>query len=128
MADHHEEKPVDRLLLVSDAIALAGMGDGRSRLGGLEVEVVGERVTLAGTTTLAGSVIALDSAVRNLARAGVSLPAAVAAASRNPLAMLGVSDRGRIAVGQPADLVELDEALRVRRVMRAGVWFDGEPA
>ena len=121
-------KPVDRLLLVSDAIALAGMGDGRSRLGGLEVEVVGERVTLAGTTTLAGSVIALDSAVRNLARAGVSLPAAVAAASRNPLAMLGVSDRGRIAVGQRADLVELDEALRVRRVMRAGVWFDGEPA
>ena len=121
-------KPVDRLLLVSDAIALAGMGDGRSRLGGLEVEVVGERVTLAGTTTLAGSVIALDSAVRNLARAGVGLPAAVAAASRNPLAMLGVSDRGRIAVGQFADLVELDEALRVRRVMHAGVWFDGEPA
>jgi N-acetylglucosamine-6-phosphate deacetylase len=119
-------KPTDRLLLVSDAIALAGMGDGRTRIGGLEIEVVGERVTLAGTSTLAGSVIALDSAVRNLARSGVGLPAAVAAASRNPLAMLGVSDRGRIAVGQQADLVELDEALRVRRVMRAGVWFDGE--
>jgi N-acetylglucosamine-6-phosphate deacetylase len=118
-------KPVDRLMLISDAIPLAGMGDGRARIGGLEVEVVGGRVTLVRTTTLAGSVIALDSAVRNLARSGVPLPAAVAAASRNPLAMLGISDRGEIAVGQRADLVELDEDLRVRRVMRAGVWFPG---
>jgi N-acetylglucosamine-6-phosphate deacetylase len=39
--------------------------------------------------------------------------------------MLGISDRGEIAVGQRADLVELDEDLRVRRVMRAGVWFPG---
>ena len=105
-------KPVDRLLLVSDAIPLAGMGDGRARVGGLEVEVVGQRVTLVGTSTLAGSVIALDDAVRNLVGAGIALPAAVAAASRNPLAMLGVTDRGRIAIGQRADLVELDDALR----------------
>ena len=118
-------KPVDRLLLVSDAIALAGMGDGRTRIGGLEVEVTGDRVTLVGTTTLAGSVLALDTAVRNLVASGVALPAAVAAATRNPLTLVGVSDRGRIAVGQRADLVELDGELRVRRVMRAGVWFDG---
>ena len=115
-------KPVDRLLLVSDAVALAGTGDGRGRIGGLEVEVVGERVTLAGTTTLAGSVLALDTAVRNLVAAGVPLPAAVAAASRNPLALLGIEDRGRLAVGQRADLVELDAELRVRRVMRGGSW------
>ena len=36
--------------------------------------------------------------------------------------MLGVTDRGRIAVGQRADLVELDDDLQVRRVMRAGTW------
>ena len=121
-------KPADRLLLVSDAIPLAGMGDGWTMVGGLGVEVVGDRATLAGTTTLAGSVIALDTAVRNLVASGVPLPAAVAAASRNPLALLGISDRGRIAVGQRADLVELDDGLRVRRVMRAGVWYDGAAA
>ena len=33
--------------------------------------------------------------------------------------MLGVTDRGRIAVGQRADLVELDDSLQVTRVMRA---------
>ena len=63
-------KPADRLLLVSDAITLAGMGDGRATIGGLDVEVVGQRVTLVGTTTLAGSVIALDDAVRNLVGVG----------------------------------------------------------
>jgi N-acetylglucosamine-6-phosphate deacetylase len=115
-------KPAERLLLVSDAISLAGTGDGHGRIGGLEVEVVGERATLAGTSTLAGSVLSLDVAVANLVGAGVPLPAAVAAASRNPLALLGVTDRGRIAPGQRADLVELDADLHVRHVMRAGRW------
>jgi N-acetylglucosamine-6-phosphate deacetylase len=119
-------KPPDRLMLVSDAISIAGTGDGRGRIGGLEVEIVGERVTLAGTGTLAGSVIALDTAVRNVVASGVPLPVAVAAASRNPLALLGVWDRGRIAVGLRADLVELDPELRVQRVMRAGTWYAGE--
>jgi N-acetylglucosamine-6-phosphate deacetylase len=119
-------KPADRLLLVSDAIALAGMGDGRGRLGGLEVVVAGQHVTLAGTRTLAGSVLALDTAVANVVASGVPLPAAVAAGSRNPLAMLGIADRGRIAVGQRADLVELGPDLAVRRVMRAGSWFPAD--
>ena len=121
-------KPANRLMLVSDAISLAGIGDGRATIGGLEVEVVGQRVTLVGTTTLAGSVICLDAAVRNVAATGVTLPDAIAAASRNPLEMLGMTDRGRIAAGQRADLVELDDRLAVRRVMRAGVWVAGPAA
>ena len=118
-------KPAGTLVLVSDAVALAGTGDGLGRLGTLDVEVRGDRVTLAGTTTLAGSVLALDAAVRNVVAAGLPLPAAVAAASRDPLALLGISDRGRIAAGQRADLVELDASLSVRRVMRAGRWVMG---
>ena len=122
-------KPGDRLLLVSDAISLAGTGDGRTTIGGLEIEVRGERCTLVDGGALAGSVIALDSAVRNLVASGVTLPAAVAAATRNPLALLGVADRGRIAAGQRADLVELDDGLNVARVMRAGSWLhNAQPA
>ena len=117
---------LDRLLLVSDALAIAGTGEGHGRVGELEVEVEGLRATLAGTSTLAGSVIALDDALRNVVAAGIPLPDAVAAASRNPLALLGVDDRGRIATGQAADLVELDEGLRVRRVMRSGSWVVGD--
>lgn len=113
-------KAPGRLVLVSDAIPLAGLGDGRGQVGGLEVEVANGRVTLTGTTTLAGSVIALDDAVRNLVAVGVPLPEAIAAASANPLALIGQTDRGRIAVGQRADLVELDDGLAVR-----GVWLGG---
>ncbi len=117
-------KPENRLVLVSDAIALAGTGDGRTTIGGLDVEVRGERCMLP-DGTLAGSVIALDSAVRNVVAEGAGLAHAVAAAARNPLEMLGIHDRGRIAVGQRADLVELDDELVVRRVMRAGTWHVG---
>jgi N-acetylglucosamine-6-phosphate deacetylase len=121
-------KPVDRLMLVSDALSLAGMGDGRVMIGGQEIEIRDGRCTVVGTGTLAGSVIALDTALRNLVANGSSLPAAVAAASRNPLAMLGVEDRGRLAVGQRADLVELTDDLVVRRVMRGGSWQTGSSA
>jgi N-acetylglucosamine-6-phosphate deacetylase len=118
-------KPASRLLLVSDALSIAGTTAGSGRSGSLAIEVVRGRAVLAGTGTLAGSVIALDTAVRNLAGAGIPLPGAVAAASTNPLDLMGVTDRGRIAPGQRADLVELDGDLRVRRVMRAGGWLAG---
>ncbi len=116
-------KPADRLVLVSDALPLAGMGDGRTIVGGLAVEVREGRATLVGTSTLAGSVIALDTAVRNLVREGTPLTAAVAAASANPAALLGETDRGRIEVGRRAHLVELTDDLEVRRVTRGRGWF-----
>jgi N-acetylglucosamine-6-phosphate deacetylase len=115
-------KRPDRLLLVSDALAIAGTSSSRAWLGALECEVRDGRATLVGTDTLAGSVIGLDSAVRNVATAGIPLPDAVAAASRNPLELLGIGDRGHLAVGQRADLVELDDDLEVLRVMRGGTW------
>jgi N-acetylglucosamine-6-phosphate deacetylase len=46
----------------------------------------------------------------------------VAAASANPAALLGASDRGEIAAGRRADLVQLDDDLAVERVMRGGAW------
>jgi N-acetylglucosamine-6-phosphate deacetylase len=120
-------KPPERLLLVSDALSLAGTGEGRATVGGLQVEVRDDRATLVAGGALAGSLIALDSAVRNLVREGVPLPRAVAAASANPAALLGLDDRGRIAAGCRADLVELDDGLRVRRVMRGDDWIQAAP-
>jgi len=116
-------KPPDRLLLVSDALPIAGTNASQGTIGGLKVEVRDGRVTLAGTSTLAGCVVGLDTGVRNLVLSGIPVPVATAAATRAPLALLGVDDRGRIAAGQRADLVELDSGFRVRRVMRGGGWF-----
>jgi N-acetylglucosamine-6-phosphate deacetylase len=116
-------KPPDRLLLVSDGTLLGGTDVRRATLGGLEVAVADGRAALVAGGALAGSLIALDEAVRHLVAEGVPLWRAVAAATRNPLALLGVTDRGRLAVGQRADVIELDAALGVQRVMIAGEWL-----
>jgi N-acetylglucosamine-6-phosphate deacetylase len=116
-------KPVDRLVLVSDALSLSGTGPGRTWVGATDVEVLEDRAVVAGTSTLAGSVLALDSMLRNLVRAGASLHAAARAASANPAELVGAHDRGRIVAGRRADLVEMDDDLRVTRVMRGGVWI-----
>lgn len=115
-------KPVDRLVLVSDAIAFGGTDVRHGTIGGTAVEINGARCSAVGSGVLAGSVTALDEALRNVVRAGIPLPAASAAVSRNPAQMLGLGDRGRLLPGQRADLVELDDDLRVERVMAAGVW------
>lgn len=116
-------KPAERVLLVSDAIALAGSGRSHGWLGELEVVVEGDRVTLVEGGNLAGSVTALDLELANVVQAGIALPAAVRAVSTNPAELLGLSDRGRLEPGWRADLVELDASLRVRRVMRQGTWI-----
>jgi len=116
-------KPEGRLLLVSDAIALGGTTQTRGRLGELEIEVHGDRVTLLGSDTLGGSVTALDREVHNLTGAGAAVPFAVRTATANPAALLGLDDRGRLEAGLRADLVVLDAGLGVRRVMRHGAWI-----
>jgi N-acetylglucosamine-6-phosphate deacetylase len=118
-------KPADRLILVSDGVSFGGTAARTGQLGGLECVIDGDRCVLADGGNLAGSVIALDTAVRNLARSGLGLPRAVAAATREPLALLGVTDRGLLEPGRRADLVELDDDLVVRRVMRGGRWYRG---
>jgi len=114
-------KPADRVMLVSDAIALAGSGRTQGWVGELEVRVDGDRVTLVDGGNLAGSVTALDLEVARVAQAGIPLADAVRAASGNPAALLGLDDRGRLARGLRADLVVLDAAsLAVRQVLREG--------
>ena len=113
-------KPAGRVLLVSDAISLAGRGDGRTTVGGLPVEVRGARATLIDSDVIAGSVTGLADAVRNLVRAGIGPTDALAAASANPARLLELNDRGRIGVGLRADLVELDDELRVTATWASG--------
>jgi N-acetylglucosamine-6-phosphate deacetylase len=109
------------VLLVSDAVALAGSGRTRGWLGELEVRVDGDRVTLVEGGNLAGSVSALDLEVAKAVGAGIALGDAVRAASTNPATLLGLTDRGRLAVGLRADIVVLEAAsLGVREVFREG--------
>jgi N-acetylglucosamine-6-phosphate deacetylase len=109
----------ERFCLVSDAMAAAGLGDGRYRLGSREVEVQGSKARLP-DGTLAGSVLTMDRAVRNLAALGASEVEALLAATRAPARLLAREGLGVLAPGSPADVVVLDDRLEVRATYVGG--------
>jgi N-acetylglucosamine-6-phosphate deacetylase len=117
-----------RTVLITDAIAAAGAGDGVYDIGGLEVDVTNGVPTLAGGGSLAGSTLTMDAAFRNLVKScGLGVLDAVAAASTRPAELLGLGDvTGRLAAGFAADIVLLDDALTPRAVMRRGEWVPSE--
>jgi N-acetylglucosamine-6-phosphate deacetylase len=109
----------ERLALVTDAITGAGAADGSYSLGNLDVRV--HEGTVRGPDgVLAGSVLTMDEAVRNLHALGVPFEEAVAAATSTPAGVLGEPELGRIDVGLPADLVVLNEGLEIERVLVGG--------
>jgi N-acetylglucosamine-6-phosphate deacetylase len=118
---------VESVVLVTDAMRAAAMPDGVYRLGGLTARVQ-DGVARLPDGSLAGSALTMDAAVRNMVRlVGVSLPEAVAMASRNPARVHGLDHRkGAVAPGRDADLVVLDRDLRVVLTMVGGrIAFDG---
>ncbi|BBZ45654.1 N-acetylglucosamine-6-phosphate deacetylase [Mycobacterium parmense] len=113
----------DRVALVTDAMAAAGRGDGTFRLGEVTVEVVANVARVQGTSTIAGSTATMDQLFR--AVAGLAgLPAAVQMTAATPARALGLPGVGGLRPGHDADLVVLDDGLRVVDVMRQGRWRD----
>ena len=108
-----------RLALVTDAISAAGLGDGTYPLGGLSVHVWQGEARL-GDGTLAGSVLTMDQAVRNLIDLGVSELGALHSASRVPARLMGRPELGDLAPNTPADIVVLDDRFQVRRTIVDG--------
>jgi len=65
----------------------------------------------------------MDAAVRHCVHeGGLDLLDAINAATATPARILGLAEAGALETGRLADLVVLDDDLRVRRVMRRGVW------
>ena len=111
-----------RIALVTDAAASAGMPPGQYMLGGQPIELpAGDSVPpVRPDGTLAGSALRMDVAVSNMVSVGVSLPAAVAAATRIPADLINRPDLGRIAPGARADLTWLGAGLRAEATWLAG--------
>jgi N-acetylglucosamine-6-phosphate deacetylase len=114
-----------RVALVSDAVAALGMGFGAYAIGDTDV-VVDETGVRTAQGVLAGSVLRLDEAVRNvIAFTGCSLEEASTAASATPARLAQRPELGRLGPGLTADLVLLDEAHRVvATVVDGRVVFD----
>jgi N-acetylglucosamine-6-phosphate deacetylase len=111
----------DRLMLVTDAMPLAGTDDRQFILQGRQITLHDNRLT-GPDGTLAGAHLTMIEAVRNaVALLGIALADALIMASRTPAAFLGLgSELGRIAAGYRADLVAFDPDFQV-----VGTWIGG---
>jgi len=100
----------DRAMLITDALAAAGMPDGTYQLGGFDVQVAKGRAMAHGV--LAGSVLSLDRALSNFLRfTGATVEDGLRLITANPAAMTGLGEHvGTLRVGGPANLVAVDAA------------------
>lgn len=115
-------KGVERAVLITDAISATGMPDGRYRLGPIEVDVKDGKCTSGGS--LAGSVLTMDRAVRNVTKfSSWSLRDAVRAATLNPARAVGLAGSHVLAAGAEADFTVLSSAGEVLKTIVAGRGF-----
>lgn len=117
----------ENAVLVTDAMAAAGMPDGAYRLGALDVTVTGGVATLTEGGAIAGGTAHLIDVVRfAVDHAGVDLGRAVHAASAVPARVLGLQQEiGALTAGLRADVLLTDHALHPVRVLRGGLDLDG---
>ena len=99
-----------------------GMPDGRYTLGGLDVDVKGNRATLVSDGALAGSATTLPDCMRTAVKEmGIPLETAVACVTANPAKSLGIYDEyGSISPGKKADIVLLGKELELKCVVKDG--------
>lgn len=126
-----QAKGVERVILISDAIRGAGMPDGEYEIDTRVVHVRDGAVRLP-DGTLAGSILTLDQALRNvMAATGLALDQAWPMASLNAARAIGVAaSKGSLEIGKDADLVLLDGDLSVRLTIAEGrvvYAAEGEP-
>jgi N-acetylglucosamine-6-phosphate deacetylase len=122
-------KGMERAILVSDTVALAGMPAGlyEQPVGG-NVEVSAEgRISVAGTPYLAGASLPLSANVAIAAdMAGITLADALVLAAANPGRFVG--NRGKLEVGARADLIRFDWSKGDRALQIREAWVHGEKA
>ncbi len=117
----------DRVILISDSLRATGMPDGRYPFGGQEIEVHGNRATMADDpNTLAGSVSDLMACLKSAVSFGIPLADAVTAAAVNPAKVLGIYHRlGSLDIGKEANAAVLDEHLDLKAVLFHGEVVSG---
>jgi N-acetylglucosamine-6-phosphate deacetylase len=117
-----QAKGLDGAVLITDAMAAAGMPDGTYQLGPIQVEVKDGKCTAGGK--LAGSVLTMDRAVCNVAQfVGWSLQNAVRAATLNPARAAGLARHGQLVPGAEANLVVVSPKGEVRKTIVRGRGF-----
>jgi N-acetylglucosamine-6-phosphate deacetylase len=116
-------KPRDKIVFISDAVAALGMPEGDHDFLGIPVLVKDGAVRLKNSENLAGSVLTLTTAIKNIFEWYGSIPLReiFTMASLNPARVIGIEDsKGQIAVGKDADIILMDERFEVSLTMVEG--------
>ena len=118
-----QAKGIEQAVLITDSISATGMPDGRYQLGPIQVDVNDGKCTANGS--LAGSVLTMDRAVRNVTQFALwSLKDAVRAATLNPARAVGLAAKqGVLAPGANADFTVLSRAGDVMKTIVGGRGF-----
>ncbi|MCJ7580265.1 MAG: N-acetylglucosamine-6-phosphate deacetylase [Candidatus Aminicenantes bacterium] len=113
---------VDRICLVTDSFKASGLGDGVYEFGNSQVFVEGEKAVLLESNTLAGSVLPLNRAMKNILDwCELSVPEVVKMVTVNPARILGLEDRiGCLKEGHQANLVMFDEEFNIKKTILKG--------
>jgi N-acetylglucosamine-6-phosphate deacetylase len=112
-------RAIPNVYCITDAVAATGMLPGEYRLGQHRIFKEERAVRLA-DGTLAGSVLTMDQALRNLVHLGVPLEQAARRCATLPADYLGLEDRGRLVPGAVADIVVTDRVGRLEAVFIEG--------
>lgn len=115
-------KGADRVVLVTDSMRARGLPDGAYDLGGLDVTVAGGAARLTSSGVLAGSVLEMNAALRNMKEAtGRPMWEIAGMATINPANLLGIQDRkGSLREGMDADIACFDENFNILHILHSG--------
>ncbi len=113
---------VDRICLVTDSVKASGLGDGVYEIGNSQVFVEGEKAVLLESNTLAGGVLSLNKAVKNVLKwCELSVPEVVKMVTLNPARILGLEKRmGSLKEGQQGNLVMFDREFNIKKTILNG--------
>lgn len=114
-------KPIDKILLISDAMEASGLADGDYQIGGLAVVVKEGAARLKSTNALAGSTLKINVALKNIVEVtGLPIEQCIKATSWNQARNLGLQGLGKLEPGFTADITILDDDFNVKAVFIDG--------
>lgn len=113
---------VDRICIVTDSFKASGLGDGVYEIGNSQVMVEGEKALLLESNTLAGSVLPINRAMKNVLEwCKLSVPEVVKMVTGNPARVLGLEDSiGCLKEGTLANLVMFDGEFNIKKTVFKG--------
>lgn len=117
----HREKPIDKIVLVTDALTPTGLGGGHLVANGQEVVLSDGIFHRTADNVIAGSSLTMLQGVKNLVSWGFTVEEAVKTASSTPAQVMHFAKKGAIIPGNDADLVVFDASFTLRATMVGGI-------